>query len=1010
MGFIWAIWASALIVPIAKAETRTFDVKPYINGNIGEIAIVNLDGSTEARLRGFNRPSAVAITHDNSIFLADSGARDITLITAAGEQYIVSYTWRMAEGASEPVGIIPELNRSILVIDRSGLITKIDANSNVQWTAKAPDSTCIFTSATALQDTRLLIARADARSPETSVLIFDSRDLSWTDLIVGQMPGEEILTPRYVTSIGDHVFLWRPGNSTVLRGTIEGKTFTPHKAFHTNGAFLVAPSNSGGIIYSTFDGAITLISESEQVLGSFQFVNQPVAIGFTPDYRKLVFTHSFPQSLSWPEIEDKLFSHEKVNFNWRSFFIWTTLSLLATIAWLIHTLLRARPHLQGVLALHTTTLHRSFSGSSSHYLWRGSALIAVAYGIYFIVTSHHKLMAGEPREKWLAGYLIGAFIVAISTEIWRHIFPRHEEPERFAKMIHRPAPSFSFSNIAPLVAIGCISFYLYTLGINRAHIGRREGVFCAGIIIALGIVIRETIECRNSIYTFMRNESKFFAPPILVGVITFFYKLTDIPYNCHFDFTLNSFFAGQFLKGKILGGWDWGYVPAPMLGTIPEMVGLLLGGWTPLGYRLGNSLFNITSIFAVYLLGRVYQNQRVGCLAALILAGNVPFIHFGRLQSNGSAATTALWALTMFALALKHKRTSLWLLTGLVCGFSFYQWPVARVGLTAVGCFYLLVLIRYPIAQFKQLPHLLAGILGFALMLAPFIIMWQTYPERLMPRAADSMTGIRWEGTWFRAAAEHPTIQLFYRSLGWIFNEVDRSSQGTLSPGFNSIEAVLFACGLAILVIEGLSINLLLCMLMTITLLVCGAWAVGPPWYTRVLPTAPIACVIIARALDGIYNVLGFGSQRLGRGVFALLGCCLVFISPYTNFSAYVQYESSIGRRYLAHPMVSIARALHKSGPNSRYIWLASGNPLWHFRNVSSFGVMLPYIHELEMKEVYDLEAELKINSGSATTFLVQPTRRAIDIPKIVQIHPEAVTAEIKDINGDVVAITVSVK
>jgi len=1010
MGRLCVACASILLAPLVSAETRNVDSKPPAASNHGQIAILNLEGQVETRLRGFNRPRAVTINPDESILVSDSGARDITHVAAAGDQYRTSHTWRLPPEVSEPIAAFLGPNSSILVVDRVGAVIKIDSNSTVQSISRSPAGTLSFSSATLLPDSRLLIARTDGASPSTSVTVFDSRDSSWTDLIVREMPNEERITPSFVASVGESVYLWRPGNNTVLKGVVEGNTFTPTKAFHTQAPYLVAPTGSGGITYTTFEGATTRLSETEQKLGSFQFVNQPITIGATPDSRHLVFAHDFPQSVSWPEVEDRLFSQGKVDVDWRSFFLWTGISFLGTLVWLASALRFASPARCSI-----TEPSTPLSPSSSPHTWtrragRALSLTTIAAGIYLAAISHQKLLAEQPREMWLPGYLAGAFLVAISAEIWRRLFPGSDEPERFTEMIRRAAPRFSWSNALPLLAIGCIAGYLYTLGIDRAYIGKREGVFCAGLIIAMGIILREAIECRAALSSFARNEAKFFVPPLLVAAVTFFYKLTDIPYNCHFDFTLNSFFAGQFLKGKIAGGWDWGYVPAPLLGTIPEMIGLLLGGWTPLGYRLGNSLFNITGIFAVYLLGRVYRNERVGFWAALILAGNVPFIHFGRLQSNGSSATTALWALAMFALALKHKRTSLWLLTGLVCGFSFYQWPVARVGLTAVGCFYLLVLLRYPITQCKQLPHLVAGALGFALMLAPFVIMWKAYPERLMPRAEASMTGVTWEGTWFKAAAEHPTVQLFYRSLGWIFNEFDRSSQGTMSPGFNSTEAILFACGLAILLIEGLSFNLLLGLLLTITLLVCGAWAVGPPWYTRVLPTAPVACVIIARVLEGIHNPLRHGGKRFFWGVFALSACALVIVSPYTNFLAYVRYESAIGRRYLAHPMVAIARWLHASGPSSRYVWLASGEPLWQFKNVPAFSVMLPYIHGLEMKEVYTLEDELPVKAGSPTTFVVQPRRRELDIPEILGTHPGAVIAEIKDLNGDVVAIAVSVR
>ena len=999
---------AALIATETSAQTRYIDIKPRDPNNRGQIAILDREGRTEMRLRGFKSPATITTTPEGGILVGDAGAREITSLARDGDQYTLRHTWKLGPEITHPVAVFPQDNNSLLVVDRAGALVKLDSNSAARIIAKAPTSPTTFSSAAPLPDGRLLLARPDGTSPSNSVKIFDPRDSSWADLSVQEMPKQEKLPPSFVATLGSSVYLWRLGLNTVIQGKIEGNTFIPAQAFHTPASFRVAPDNAGGLIHTNLEGATTHLSSSGENLSSFQFVNPPLAMGLTSDSAHIVLAHELPLPLSWPGVEDKLFGHSKVDFKWRSFLTWTVPALVGTLFWLTATALLARP--QRRVSIQPPTSPSISTSSWRKNLGRALSLIAISGGLYLAVTSHQKLLSGLGREAWLPGYLIGAFLVAVAVESWRRRFPGDDEPDRFSTMIRLPAPRFSWSVIAPLSAMTCLAGYLYTLGIDRAHIGEREGVFCAGLILALGIIVREALECRHAIRSFIRDEAIFFIPPLLVGVVTFFYKLTEVPYNCHFDFTLNTFFAGQFLKGKVFGGWDWGYVPAPIIGTIPEMIGLLVGGWTPLGYRVGNSLFNISGIFAVYLLGRVYRNQRVGFWAALILAGNVPFIHFGRLQSNGSSATTALWGLALFALALKHKRTSLWLLTGLVCGFSFYQWPVARVGLTAVGCFYVLVLLRYPVTQVKQLPHLLAGAIGFALMLAPFIIMWQTHPERLMPRAQESLTGIRWQGTWFQAVAENPTVQLFYRSLGWIFNEYDRSSQGTMSPGFNSIEAILFACGLAILIIEGLSLNLLLASLLSITLLVCGAWAIGPPWYTRLLPTAPVACILIGRVLEGIHNLFRFGSRRLFWGLFALSACALVVVSPYTNFTRYVNYESALGRRLLAQPMVAIARKINSTGPEPLYVWLASGEPTWSFRHVPSFSVMLPYIHGFDMQEVYVLDDTLPANPARPTVFLVQTKRQEIDIPQIRQAHPNALVEDIKDINGDTVAIAVTVR
>jgi len=424
---------------------------------------------------------------------------------------------------------------------------------------------------------------------------------------------------------------------------------------------------------------------------------------------------------------------------------------------------------------------------------------------------------------------------------------------------------------------------------------------------------------------------------------------------------------------------------------------------------LGNSLFNLSAIFAVYLLGREYRNPRVGFWAAIILAGNAAFIHFGRLMSNGSSATIALWAVTALVLALKHKRTSLWLFMGVIAGAAFYQWPVARVGITAAAIMYALVFIRFPFRQLCQLPHHLFGAAGVALLIAPLITMWLTYPERLMGRAPESLPGVKFSGKGVEFALDSSTLELFIRSLGWIFSEYDRSSQGSISPGFNSIEAVLFACGIVILCIEGATLNILLALAIVVTLLVCGAWAVGPPWYTRVLPSAPIVCVVIARGIEGIHNLFSAGGRKVFQVTFLAVSAMLLFVSPWSNFKKYYDYETAAVFRNNLYPMTAVGRALHKTGPKYSYVFLLLGEPLWRFADLPSFAGMIPYIADLKVKESYDVHEELPLKPGESKAFMVQLKRKDIDIPVIQRFHPNAQITTIEDINHTKIAYLVLV-
>lgn len=998
---------SCIVISSAKAETGAVELKNSPASSRGRIDILTPQGVVVAKLKGFIKPGPLFVTPDGSIIAPDPLARKIHLISTSGDSFSITRTWQLPEDLPYLIGAFPDDSGALILADGLKGIARLLPDSSLQPFSKPLTEQIPLSTAAVLPDRRILVSRSDAKDASGSVYIFNPQDSSWRPLNIETLPNEEKLIPNALTAVGNSVYLWRVGQAFAVEGTVSGDTFNPSRTFHMPPVHLLTQSSADGVISSALDGPISQLSPDGEKISSFQFFVQPISLAFLSSKQLLVVAYEHPQGESWPEIQDKIFGHQERSFDWNIFFLWTGSSAAVALVWAFLALYfsRSRP-----VAVPAAPQLESNHSSRPALLYLLLAMATCSLGLYLAWNAHQTLLAGADRNAWLPGYLLGAGLVALSVEVWRRCSPGSDEPNTFSKMIRTPAVQFSWFFLFPLISIGLFSTYVYSMGIERSFNGLRESVFFSGIIFALSIVLVEGIQCRKSLSRFIRQEWFFFGLPLAVGSVTFFYRLVAVPYNGHFDFTLNSFFAGQFLRGVVEGGWDWGYVPGPVLGTLPEMLGLLLGGFSPLGYRLGNSLFNLTGIFAVYLLGRTYRNPRVGCWAAVALAGNIPFIHFGRLQSNGAAATTALWALALFAVALKQKRISLWVLVGLASGYSFYEWPVARVGFTAVGCAYALILLRYPLTQIRQAPQLLGGLLSFLLMISPLIIMWEVYPQRFMPRAGAAIDGIMWEGGWLRAAAEHPTLQLLYRSFGWLFSEVDRSSQGSLSPGFNSIEAVLFACGCLILLVEGFSFNVILGISLLIPFLVCGAWSIGPPWYTRLLPTVPMACVLVARALEGLHNLL-FGRKVLFWGVFGVLTCLLIVVSPYQNFDRYVDHETHrSGTRYLPHPMVAIGRKLHQVGPEPSYVLLASGERMWRLRDLAHFGVMLPYIHDLRIKESYDLEEELSVSSGTSKAFIVQLKRRDADLPVILKSYPKALVESIKDLNGDPVALLVMVR
>jgi hypothetical protein len=967
---------------------------------------MGLDGQRQQRITGFHKPSNLSYLPDGRLLVFDLATREVSSLVDTGVSFALGRTWRLPPESADPAALYSDTPDALLMIDRRGTIFRFSADSNVQQT-KLPSEVKAIASSALLPDGGILVLVSEPEDLSKGLFVLRPESLTWTPVTVqGKAPSEAVI-PNGIAVSGNTLYLWRGGNSTIPYGNVSGNVLTLEGELSHPGPSIVAPDSQGGVSIVSLAGKVARLSVQGAQLSEYQFINIPLAATFDAKRNSLLLLHEYPRSEEWPKWRNSVFSHQYRPFNWGVFWPIFISAICIALAWAWCACRWGYEKPPEVPA--------GVSGNRQRFGWYGvvgaiALLCIIAYGLQIAWGAQARLLAGLGKEVWRFPYVLGACLVGVAVEAWRRWHPASDEPKRFLRVLKEPAPTLGIAYLFPLIAIAILSGVLYVMGIDRQYnSGYREAVFFAGWMFVIGLLVVDVWVCRVALREWMRREWPFFSIPLLVGLFTFFYKLEDVPYNTHFDFTLNGFVAEQFLRGAKDGGWDWGFVPAPVIGSVPEILGFLIAGFTPFGYRFGNSLFNLSAIFAVYLLGRAYRNPRVGFWAAIILAGNAPFIHFGRLMSNGSSATVALWATTALALALKYKRTSLWLFMGVVAGAAFYQWPVARVGITAGAIMYALVCVRFPLRQLAQFPHHVFGLAGVALLIAPLLGIWMAYPERFMARAYESLPGLKLGGAGVGFDLDYSTFDLFFRSLGWIFNEYDRSSQGSISPGFNSVEAVLFACGMVVLCIEGISLNILLGLTLVVTLLVCGAWSVGPPWYTRVLPSAPIVCVVIARAIEGFHNLFSPGGKKVFQTSFLALSAALLFIAPWSNFKKYHDYETAVVRRNNLYPMTAIGHALHKTGPNYSYVFLLLGEPSWRFAELPAFAHMLPYIANLKLKECYDIREELPVKPDESKAFLVQLKRKDIDIPVIQSFHPDARVTTIEDINHDKIAYLVLV-
>lgn len=992
---------------IAQQDDPLITIRTVEEGARGTIQVMDLQGKRLRRIVGVRNPAAAFRMSDGRTVVYDVAGREVLSLLESGTGAVtVGRTWQMPEGSGEPVALYSATPESLFVVDRKGQTFTLSGDALVASSKPPAGVEALASGGAVLTDGRILVLRSPGEPLAQSLFTIRPDGAVWNPVAVSGNLRTSMQNPAGLAAAGSSIFLWRGGNENILYGTYSEGTLNVSGTFRYPDPALIVPTGSNDTFVITLFGKVARLDRNFISTAEYQFINVPAASVFDPRESALWLLHQSPQQREWPEWRNSVLHQQAQPFNWDLFWPIVSAAVVGAVVW---ALVAVRWGYEAP-TIPRERIRREYAALSWRVVAAAVALLGIVGGGLFLAwRGQAQLLAGAERNSWLTPYLIGAILVAVATEAWRRWQPNCDEPERFATILKQPAPALGVAYLIPLVVIAALAAVLYSMGIAQQYnCGYREAVFCAGLVFVLSILLVDAWLCRAHIKARIAAEWPFFTVPLVVGMVTFFYRLEDLPYNTHFDFTLHAFVAEQFVRGVTNGWWEWGSVPAPVIGSIPEMLGFLIAGFSPFGYRLGSALFNLSAVFAVYLLGREYRNPRVGFWAALILAGNAIFVHFGRLMSNGSAATLALWAVVTAVLAISYKRSSLWLLAGVVSAATFYQWPVARVGAVAAALMYGVVALRFPIRYLRQLPHHIFGAAGVALLLAPLVTIWMVYPERLMPRAQESLTGLKISAATGSVEVLESTPQLFFRSLGWIFSEYDRSSQGSVSPGFNSVEAVLFACGLAILLLEGASLNIVLGCMLVVTLLVCGAWAVGPPWYTRVLPTAPIACVIIARTIENLHNVCSRARRSVFWGIFILLSMVVLYVSTWTNVERYYRYETAAVRRNNLQPHIAIGRAIDKAGPKHLYVMLVLGEPSWLFSD-SSIGHLLPYISQRRLKECYDVRSELPVQPGESKAFVVQLKRQNIDIPVIQQFHPDATVTPIEDINRDRVAYMVVV-
>jgi hypothetical protein len=595
--------------------------------------------------------------------------------------------------------------------------------------------------------------------------------------------------------------------------------------------------------------------------------------------------------------------------------------------------------------------------------------------------------------------LLLGFGLALAAAVWDRVATRRRDPY-WQAVLAAPAEDrrllMALFGGAAVLAAGMALLYRWRAAKAEAD----SACLWAGLHVLVFAMVAASFRGRVRLREAARAHWPV-AVPLGAACVTHLYRLLDVPTNIHFDFVYTSVSALELLDGRLQSIFQPGFVPVPVVGLLPEMAGFLLAGPTETGFRLGPALAGISGVLAVYILGTAWRGRATGLLGAIFLAGAVPWIHFNRMSATGVSAVAGLWLLVFFALALKTNRAGWWLLGGWVAGWCFYLWPASRVA--PVACFLagIVLALRSPRATARRWagPPLMA--LVFLLWIVPLLPLWIALPNYAMPRAQESLEVYKPQGGLnherLRASFGRPLAM----SAGWFFATPDQSSQGSMSPALNTTEAALFVAGVAIALAAGFSLNVLLVLYVGLVLLVLGAFAGSPPWYTRMLPSLPIACAFMGAAAASVLDSLRLPGWRLRAAALAAAVAAALSFSTAANLKHYVAYESQQRPMWEA---TALGRRLRTLGPGRTVYLVSTNRPDWSL-NVQNggrpprLGEMLPYVWNLHLVEIPEL-GEGAVLAAGPKAIVVPRERIATDVPRLLAAWPQARVEELPGVGG----------
>ena len=968
-----------------------------------EVALTDLSGVVRTRIRGLEKLSHIEFVAPSRLLIVDQGRREILLLRVGSTQIEQLRSWPLLEQMEGVVGAVLLESGTFLVLDRSAGLVRLDPTPHV-IPLSGPKIPRMFRSILRTMDGRLIITGGDEEGAPSGFFVLDPSANGITPIEVSP----DLLdtgTPKHssILQSSQGLILWSKSKPEICAISFEGNAFTRRECRRLPDVpVFIFPDLVGGFVSLVEHGYFVRYDEKLNKVGQFGVEVSPRIWAMGGESDQLVLGYQRVQGEIWPD--PKLTAKTKeVPLDW-TFVGKVSLGVFLVAILVFLVLQRASKGGRDDGDSQGTASKSSLKepGGRSPTLW-----------MWMVMVSAGALACLCQRELFLQQNLVrlgltysgAALVFATTLQRWRKK-ALGQEPPMFGLQIPRHDSKTPASFVVlVVVATMTLSWLIVGIRIDPLLLTKKVAMWFGAITLLFSLSIADAYSFRHSLRALLKREWGFLLMICFVTSATLFYDLVAVPINTHFDFAVPALWAWRIATGIEPDFWINGYTPVPAAGLFPDILAVLALGPTPFAFRFGPALFALLGVLAVYFLGRAYRGPWLGFWAALFTAGNVVYIHFARMSTNGTAHVVAFFVITFFVLAWKYNLPSLWAFLGFWVGMSMYEWPAPRTASAAIALCTICALLRYPRAVLSRYAGFAIALAGFVVMISPLIQGWIVYPGNIFPRAG-SMDPIPSPYPGILGKLHSAFGPQFFKCFGWFFFEADHSSQGSVSPGLNAFEAVVCAIGFSILLLEGLSLNFLLWVFMLITLVIGGSFT-RTPWHTRLLTTALVAVIAMGRTLDGLREAFVSYGKRVGSFFAWGVSAVVILASPVINLDTYIKYERGAVRTNLMDPMTAIGRKIYEKGPDYEYLLVTIGDSSWRLRAARQR--MFPYIMERRIRELVEVDSEVLNEISGAVVFFVKEERFDKEGTLILKRFPSARVEKIEGLQGEEIGRAITV-